>query len=269
MDRSILTLPPPPADLRLAYGSHPLQFGDLRLPAGPDPHPLAVVIHGGFWRAHYDLLHAGHECAALTAAGIATWNIEYRRLGNGGGWPLTFQDVGAAVDHVRQLAFEYPLDLDRVVTVGHSAGGQLALWLTGRRRLSENAPLWTPEPLQLRAAISLAGVVDLRRAWELRLGDGVVEELMGGSPAEVPERYAVTSPAELVPLGVHQVLIHGTRDDPVPFEFSEQYWEQASAAGDDATLVTLAGAGHFEPIDPRSTEWPQVLDIVVQALAAS
>lgn len=268
MDRSILTLPPPPADLRISYGAHPLQFGELRLPTGPGPYPLAIVVHGGFWRAHYDLAHAGHECAALTAAGIATWNVEYRRLGNGGGWPVTFQDVAAASDYVRQLAIDYPVDLSRVITVGHSAGGQLALWLAGRRRLPKDAPLWLPNPLQLRAAISLAGVVDLRRAWELQLGDAVVLELLGGSPDEVSERYAATSPAELLPLGISQWLIHGTRDDPVPFEFSEQYWEAASAVGDAATLVTLAGAGHFEPIDPRSTEWPQVLDAVKHGLNA-
>src|SRR5437762_364288 len=132
----ILSLPPPPADARLAYGGGEFQFGELRVPGGAGPHPALVVIHGGFWRARFDLLHIGHLCAALTAGGVATWSVEYGRLGNpGGGWPGTFQDVAMAAGHLRVIASQYDLDLGRVAAIGHSAGGQLALWLAGCRRL--------------------------------------------------------------------------------------------------------------------------------------
>jgi len=138
----ILTLPAPPADARIAYGPDPLQFGDLRLPTaasggGDGPFPLVVLIHGGYWRNRYDLAYFGHAAAALTATGFATWNIEYRRVGDaGGGWPGTLLDVAAATDYARTLAATQPIDLDRVVALGHSAGGQLAAWLAARRRLA-------------------------------------------------------------------------------------------------------------------------------------
>jgi acetyl esterase/lipase len=263
----ILSLPAPPADLRLAYGPDPLQFGDLRLPAGAGPHPVAVVIHGGFWRAQYDLTHIGHLCAALTSAGVATWNVEYRRIGNpGGGWPGTFHDVARATDHLRELAPAHALDLERVVTLGHSAGGHLALWLAARHRIPAGDVLASPTPLPLHAAISLAGVSDLELAWELRLRDGIVRALLGGAPEEVPERYATASPVALLPLGVPQVLIHGTDDESVPFIMSERYQAKAAACGDAASLIALPGAGHFELIDPRSREWPEVQRAVLPLL---
>ncbi len=260
--------PPPPADARIPYGPDPSQFGDLRLPAGAGPHPVVVVIHGGFWRARYDLEHAGHVCAALTAMGTATWSIEYRRLGNpGGGWPGTFHDVAAATDLLRELAPPHNLDLNRVVAVGHSAGGHLALWLAGRHRIPPGDPLHDPSPLPVRAAVSLAGVADLRRAWELRLSRGVVQEFMGGPPDRCPERYAIASPIELLPLGVPQTLIHGTRDENVPLEISERYYTEATLLGDEAKLVALPGAGHFELIDPQSQEWGVVAKEVLELLA--
>ena len=259
----ILDLPPPPAGRRVAYGAASQLFGELRVPKTDPPYPLAIVVHGGYWRARYDLAHIGHLCAALTAAGIATWNVEYRRLGQpGGGWPGTFQDVAAAADHVRALANEYPLDLARVVAVGHSAGGQLALWLAGRWRVPNDSPLHVPDPQPLRGVVALAGVCDLRRAWELRLSGGVVREFLGGTPEEVPERYDSASPAALLPLGVRQALVHGTADTSVPYIISDDYQRAAAAAGDAARLVTLAGAGHFELIDPRSREWPEVLNAI-------
>lgn len=266
MSDDILTLPPPPADARLRYGQGRFHFGDLRLPSGAGPHPVVVGIHGGFWRARYDLTHFGHVCAALTAAGIATWNIEFRRLGNfGGGWPNTLLDVARATDHLRVLAQTYPLDLARVVTLGHSAGGHLALWVAAHRHLPTGNPLHTVNPLPLRAAVSLAGVVDLRRAWELHLSNGVVKQLIGGVPEKYPDRYAAASPIELLPIRIRQVLIHGDQDSIVPIEISRRYRDAARHEGDDATLIELPGAGHFELIDPRSREWPTVLQ-TVQAL---
>lgn len=263
----ILSAPPPRGGTRLPYGPDPLPYGDLRLPAGPGPHPVIVMLHGGFWRARFDLEYAGHPCAALTAAGAATWNVEYRRIGNpGGGWPGTLLDVALALDYLRELAPAYDLDLGRVVTMGHSAGGHLALWLAARGRIPAGATLHTPHPLPLRAAVALAGVADLRRAWELGLSKTVVQTFLGGTPDEVPERYAMASPAALLPLGVPQVLVHGTDDASVPFEIAERYYTAAVARGDEIQLVTLPGAGHFEVVDPDSREWPAVVGAVLAVL---
>jgi acetyl esterase/lipase len=266
MGREILDLPSPAADARLPYGPDPLQFGDLRLPKGAGPHPVAIVIHGGFWRAQYGLEYTGHMCAAFARAGIASWNLEYRRIGNpGGGWPNTFLDVAHSADRLRDLAKKYPLDLKRVITVGHSAGGHLAVWLAARQRIQPGDPLATPDPIALRGAAPIAGVVDLRRAWELRLSDGVVAELMGGPPDKLAQRYHAGSPIELVPLGVRVRLLHGTEDSVVPIEISNSYQKAANRAGDDARLVVLPGADHFAPVNPRSEHWPSV-EKTVQSL---
>jgi acetyl esterase/lipase len=245
---------------RIAYGKDMNQFGELRLPSAEGPWPLAICLHGGFWRARYDLVHLGHLCAALAAAGIATWNVEYRRVGHeGGGWPETFLDVGRCTDYVRELAREYPLDLRRVVTVGHSAGGHLALWVAGRGRIPAGSEIASADPLSLHGAVSLAGVVDLTRAHALGLSADATGDFLGGSPEGAPDRYAAASPRALLPLGVPQLLVHGTVDDSVPFELSEGYVEAARAAGDEATLLALPGTGHFEVIDPLSAEWPAIL----------
>jgi acetyl esterase/lipase len=267
MSASILDLPALRADARLAYGTTRHQFGELRLPAGAGPHAVAVVIHGGYWRARYDLEHISHLSAALAAVGVATWSLEYRRLGHrGGGWPGTFLDVAAGADYLRTLARSYPLNLGRVVAVGHSAGGHLAAWLAGRRRIAADSPLFVAEPLHLLGVAPLAGVLDLRRAWELRLSGGVVKRLVGGTPEHLPERYAAGSPAELLPLGARQILLHGTADDSVPYEISQDYVAAARDVGDDATLIPLPDAGHFELIDPRSQEWPRVRDAVLMLM---
>jgi acetyl esterase/lipase len=263
MGREILERAPPPADLRVPYGSDEAQFGELWLPEGGGPHPVVVLLHGGYWRARHGLEYFGHAAAALRDERLAAWNVEYRRLGNpGGGWPGTFQDVGRALDALRGLAGRFPLDLGRVVALGHSAGGQLALWAAGRHRLPDGGPLASPDPLRLAGAIGLAGVSDLRRAWQLRLGDAVVNDLMGGAPAEVGARYRSASPFELLPLGVPQVLIHGADDVNVPLELSERYHQAALTAGDRCELMVLAGAGHFEVVDPHTAEWQRVLAAV-------
>lgn len=233
---------------RSFYGRDRLQFGDLRVPDGTPSVPVVIVIHGGFWRNRYGLDYIEPVCDALAAEGIATWNIEYRRIGDpGGGWPGTFDDVAAAADHLKSLASQFSLDLQRVVTIGHSAGGQLALWLAAEKK-------W------LAGAVSLAGVVDLWRAWELKLSNSVVAELLGGGPAEVPDRYTAASPIERLPLGKPQKLFHGTADDSVPFEISARYVHAAERCGDDTELITLEGSGHFELVDPRKAEFEQVRD---------
>ena len=164
MSEDILERKLPDTGQRIAYGPEPRQFGDLRMPAGEGPHPVVIGIHGGYWRVRYDLNHFGHACSALTAAGFATWNIEYRRTGEpGGGWPGTFQDVAAAADFLRVLAPQYNLSLDHALSLGHSAGGHLAFWLAGRHTIASDSPIFTPNPLPLSGAVALAGAVDLRR----------------------------------------------------------------------------------------------------------
>jgi len=265
--RDILSAPAPLADERVAYDDEPQQFGELRLPAGQGPHPIVMAIHGGFWRAGFDLVYMGHLCEALRAAGVATWNVEYRRVGEpGGAWPGTFEDVARAADHLRALAPRHNLDLTRVVTLGHSAGGHLALWLAARPRIPAYGPLSMSAPLPVRAAVSLAGVVDLCEAYRQDLGDGAVRELMGAGPDDDPARYAAASPAALLPLGVPQALIHGTADDRVPYALSHDYHALAIERGDDARLITLPDADHFTLVTPDTPESATVLNTTLALL---
>jgi acetyl esterase/lipase len=251
---------------RVAYGPAAPQVADLRLPPTPGPHPVVVLIHGGFWLPGYDLRLMEPLAAALTAFGYATWNVEYRALGDdGGGWPGTFLDVAAAADRLRALAAAQALDLGRVTSLGHSAGGTLALWLAGRRRVAAG-PLRADDPLPLARAVSIAGIADLRRF--AASGSEVVVRLLGGDPDAVPERYAAASPTELLPLGVPQMLVHGRDDRIVAVAGSERYVAAARGRGDDATLVALGGVGHFEPIDPASAAWSAVLSAVAGQRAA-
>ena len=248
----ILSLAAPKADARVAYGGDANQFVDLRVPKGKGPRALAVVLHGGFWRAKYDLGYAGHLCAALTAKGIATANLEYRRVGNsGGGWPGTFADVRAGFQFLLQNARKYEFDPRRVVVIGHSAGGQLALCLAAH----EAGPT---------AVISLAGVVDLQRAYALHLSNDAVVEFLGGTPAEVGDHYKEADPMKLT-IAARQWLVHGAADDVVPPAFSRDYVSAKRKAKEDARLVEIAGAGHFEVVDPRSDAWKVVERVVMEA----
>src|SRR6266581_8962010 len=251
--------------VRLAYGPEHLQFGDLYLPNQHVPHSIVNLIHSGYWRARYGLELMNSLAEDLAKRGYAAWNIEYRRVGNpGGGWPGTFLDVALATDYLRKLAPSYTLDLQRVVPIGHSAGGHLALWLAARPRIplfSHNSPIAgsqlssddeTATPLVLAGAISLAGVVDLEMAWRLKLSNGAVVVLLGGSFTDVPERYAAASPAAMLPLGVPQVLIHGTNDDSVPLQVSQAYANAARALNHPVTYIELEGVDHFDVIDLHS-----------------
>lgn len=268
--RDVEALPSKPADTRIPYGADPLHFGELRLPKGNGPFPVAVVIHGGCWVSPFATLQNTAALAdALRDAGIATWNIEYRRLDNaGGGWPGTFADIADATDHVRQIAKAHPLDLSRVVTVGHSAGAHLALWAAARSRLPKGSPLNRPDPLRLRAAVALGGPGDLKGFYEYAAkicGSNVIDKLMGGSPASVAERYAQGSPAELLPLGVRQVLIVGVQDGVMPPPMRESYAAAATKAGDTVEILEVPG-GHFEVIAPTSAAWPMVRDKILALL---
>jgi acetyl esterase/lipase len=250
--QSILDLAPAPTGKRIAYGSDQFQFAELHVPATAGPHPVAIVIHGGFWRAQYDLSHIGFLCQGLVREGIAAWSLEYRRIGNpGGGWPGTFEDIRVGAGHLRKLAGDHKLDLRRAVAIGHSAGGQLALWLAKQRAI------------ELRGVVPLAPVADLRRAWEMKLSDNAVNDLLGGSPQQFPERYRTSSPVEMLALGAAQRVLHGKDDDIVPISISRSFVIAARRAGDDATLQEIGGAGHFELIDPRSPAWTTVKNTVL------
>jgi acetyl esterase/lipase len=254
MSEEILSLTPPPSDDRLAYGSDPNQFGDLRLPKGDGPFPVLMNIHGGFWRAKYDLLHAGHFCAAITRKGIATWNLEYRRNGNpGGGWPGTFEDIASGYRFLPQIARQYKLDPAKVMVAGHSAGGQLALCLAAH------------EPSVSRV-ISLAGVVDLQQTFELHLSNDAVVEFLGGKPSEVPDHYLEADPMRQHVSKARQVLLHGSKDDVIPPAFSRRYVEEKKKAGENVALVEIAQADHFDLIDPRSVAWVKVEAAVLDSV---
>ncbi len=218
---------------------------------------------GGCFKAAYanarDLAPMGD---ALKAGGIATWNIEYRRLGQpGGGWPGTYLDVGRAVDHLRTLAGQHALDLGRVVIVGHSAGGHLAMWAAARARLPTGSAISMTGPLPVRGVMDLAGPVDMTAnipGYEGLCGDTVITTLLGGTPATVPERYAHASAIKLLPLGILQVLVIGEHEDFVPRPLAEAYAEAAAQAGDPVRLIVIPRVGHFEIASPRASPWPQV-----------
>ncbi|HEV2733554.1 MAG TPA: alpha/beta fold hydrolase, partial [Longimicrobiaceae bacterium] len=252
--------PAPPAGERVAYGSGPQQFGELRLPEGPGPHPVVVLLHGGCWQNAYDLEYMAGAAEALRRAGFAAWTIEYRRIGDpGGAWTGTFQDAAAGTDHLRELARTRPLDLGRVVLAGHSAGGHLALWLAARRNLPAASPIRSADPLPVRGVVALAGIADLRT---YAAGPGscnaAVPQLMGGTPAAVSGRYAQANPQELFPLGVPVRLVQGDRDPTVPVAQATGFEAAARAAGDDARVVLLEGAGHFDVVAPFAPAWAEV-----------
>ncbi len=254
--RTFQALPSTPADHRIAYGAGPEQFGDLRLPATDGPHPVVVLIHGGCLKAEYATLKDLAPMAdALKARGIATWNIEYRRLGNaGGGWPGTYLDVGQAVDKLHSIAGDHRLDPNHIVVVGHSAGGHLAMWVAARTRLPRDSLLFVDDPLPIRGVVNLGGYGDLEAFRQVEKaacgGTAVAETLLGGSPAAVPDRYKQVSAAAMLPLGKRQILIWGEQDSNTPLRLAERYVQVAKRSGDSARLVVLPGLGDFEIADP-------------------
>ncbi|MGE5327360.1 MAG: alpha/beta hydrolase family protein, partial [Deltaproteobacteria bacterium] len=263
----VLRLSSPPPDQWFAYGPDPNQCGELRLPKSRGPHPVVMVIHGGCWRAEYNLTHITGFSAALARNGIAAWTFDYRRIGNpGGGWPGTFEDVarGAASLRIRENRFD--LDLNRVVAVGHSAGGQLALWLAAHIRDARQSALLATKPIPLRAVVALAGITDLRLGREAGVCGDAITRLLGGAPEDVPERYRAASPLELLPLGVPLHLIHGAKDTVVPVTMSEDYVEAAQRLGDKAALTILPDAGHFEAIAPDSPASQKAIECIMSIL---
>jgi acetyl esterase/lipase len=260
----LLARPRAKADQRLAYGAEALQFGELWLPKGPGSHPVVALIHGGCWLAELPGLELMDQAAAtLRGAGYVVWNLEYRRIGHpGGGYPGTFEDIAAGIDHLRALAGPHRLDLDRVVSVGHSAGGHLAAWAAGRRRLPAASPLATPNPLALRGIVSLAGILDLaayRQTGPDACGGPPTIDAITGAAERRDDPFADTSPAALLPFGVPQAVIGGALDPIVPLSFARAFAERARALGDAVNYVERLEAGHFELIDPTAAAWPEIL----------
>lgn len=266
------TIPVRNAGRRIPYGSDSLQFGDLRLPRGTGPFPIAVVVHGGCWYSPYaSLRNTAPLAQALADEGIATWNVEYRRYDQpGGGWPGTFRDVAMAADYVRQIATQFPVDTTRVVVVGHSAGAQLGLWLASRRTLSAASALATGKPLALAGVVSVGGIVDLREFFareRATCGNPAVESILGGVPDSVPERVREASPIERLPLGLSTIHVAGERDAIAPREVLQRYAAGARAKGDSAEIIIVPGAGHFEAIVPYTDAGRAVIDAVRRLLA--
>lgn len=260
----VLALPASPADHRMAYGSDPLQFGELRLPKGQGPHPVVVLVHGGCWQSAYDIAHSRPMAASLADAGFAVWSLEYRRIGDeGGGWPGTFLDVAAGTDHLRTIARTHSLDLTQVVAMGHSAGGQLVLWLATRGNAASDDPLASPSALPLAGVVALAPIADMATYGAEKGGcNSAVTPLMGGTPAEVAPRYASVDPLKRLPVRVPVRLVHGTSDTTVRIEQSERFAEAARAAGSpDVQVVRLMGAAHFDVIAPTTQYWPTIVDV--------
>jgi len=268
--RDVLSRPAPPPDLTLSYGPLAEHVIDVRLPsspAHPGPPPLVIVVHGGFWVAEFDRAHAGSQSTGFVGAGYVVATVEYRRVGQGGGWPTTFDDVALLTDLAPGLVHDAlgdRVDVNRTVLVGHSAGGHLAAWASSRHRLPPDVSWHRPTALPISGVVSLAGVLDLVAAERMGLGSHAARRLLGGSPRRRGDRYALASPAALLPTGVRTVIVHGTRDEAVPVGISRAYAEQAAAAGDDVVLHELEGIGHFELIDPLSPAWPSVLAAVAE-----
>ncbi|MFG1676248.1 alpha/beta hydrolase family protein [Micromonospora sp. NPDC049282] len=251
--RDVLTRPAPPPDATVSYGEHPDQCADLRRPAGEGPaRPLVVVVHGGFWRAEYDRAHTGPMAAALAALGHPVAQLEYRRTGRpGGGWPHTLTDVLAGVAALPELAAAaLPGRVAPVppVLVGHSAGGHLALYAAAHH------------PDSVGGVLALAPVADLAEAYRLDLDAGAVAALLGGGPADVPDRYAAADPSALVPVRVRTVVVHGVLDQQVPVSTSRSWVVADRAAGGGSTLVELPECEHFGLIAPDSAAWPRVVE---------
>ncbi|MBV7256745.1 alpha/beta fold hydrolase [Pacificimonas sp. WHA3] len=254
-------------DAVIAYGDAPMQMGELRLPDGDGPFPIAVVIHGGCWTRAIGATqeYMAPLAAALTAEGIATWNVSYRQLGDeGAGWPGTFLDWGRAVDHVRILAQDYPLDLDRVSVFGHSAGAHAALFAAARHRLPQDSEIRDGDPLRVQAAVAIDGPGDLARGRDAAAaicGTDGIAGVMGGLPDEQPGRYAQGSPVALLPSGVRQLVVASVI---MPHGQGADYAAAVRANGDDVTLIAMENAGHFNMIAPGTSSWDEVMPVYLQ-----
>ena len=241
----------------LAYGPAPSQDGDLWCPAGPGPHPVAVLFHGGFWYHAWERDLMDGLARDLAQRGVAAWNVEYRRVGAGGGWPATGEDAARATDHLVALAPVYGLDLGRVALLGHSAGAQLALWVAARGRRGEVHP---------RLVVGLATIADLEAAMADRIGGSSVGRLLGTDDGDLDVPLGDASPRARLPIGVPQVLAYVADDEVVPVSQTTAYAAAARAAGDDVTVLKFDRGGHFDLIDPGAPAWVDVAETLQRHL---
>lgn len=256
----LLAMEPVPATERLRYGEHDDQWIDVYRPQASDgPAPAAILLHGGCWRDTVAATYFGAMARALSEHGIVACNVEYRRLGSGGGWPATCLDVATAVDLLFERAEPLGVDPDRVALVGHSAGGHLALWSAARHHLPENAPGARPAALPLRGVLALAGMPDLAAAHERGICQDAVAEFLGDQPGEVPETLALASPAELPPTDAPHLHLVGDLDHVVPGDYVSASASRMRAAGQDSRVILVPGSGHMEPALPSTGPWPEVL----------
>lgn len=261
---ALMDFPQPEADHVLAYGDEPLQFGELRLPDGEGPFPVIVLIHGGCWMSEYDIGHSRKLADAFPQEGIATWSLEYRRIGDpGGAWPGTFDDIEAGFAYLSELVGRFALDPNQVILAGHSAGGHLALWMAQRIEEQQSADVIKP-----RGVLGLAPAPDLEFLYEHQTCGNAAGKLMGGSPEEYPERYEYGSVANRIPRSTPQIAVIGKFDEtwrPV----GVRYAKAASGQGAPIRVIDAPEAGHFELIDPDSTTWPLVLGAARELLGSS
>jgi acetyl esterase/lipase len=259
------------ADETVRYGPAPSQVAELFLPRTKGPHPVVVLLHGGCFLKEYEGFPQTSGLAAdLAGRGYAVWNVEYRKLGEAGaGYPGTFQDVATAIDRLRGEAPKHDLDLARVIAIGHSAGGHLALWAASRARLPAASPLRTVDPLRIGAVISLAGIGDLKgqgRVFSLPCGDDTLGRLLDTAGRKQP--YADTSPAELLPTGAKVVMVHGVFDPVMPPYTGRDYALQVRKAGDKADVVIIPGAAHFDLVIPTTPAWAEIVAVLDREMKA-
>lgn len=265
-----LALKGPQPDAHIAYGAAPSQFVELFKPAGKGPFPVLVLIHGGCWTVHFGGIEQMRNMAGdLVRRGIAVWNVEYRRVDeDGGGYPGMYQDVATAVDRLKTEAAAHNLDVTRVAVMGHSAGGHLAQWAASRHRLPQSSPAWRADPLPLPHVISLGGLADLRNEEQLikTSCDRTMSQLTGAASAGRPDVFADTSPAEMLPSGVHTTLITGELDTVSPVRAAQDYARRAQAKGDAAEVVVLPNASHYDEVAATSPAWKLIYPYIHKAL---
>ncbi|MFZ6644793.1 alpha/beta hydrolase [Undibacterium sp. TJN25] len=268
--KNYMDLQGPEPDVHLAYGTQPSQFVELFKPEGHGPFPVAIVIHGGCWTVEFGGIKQMHNVAGdLARRGIAVWNVEYRRVDEeGGGYPGTYQDISAALNLLQASAGKYGLDANRVVAIGHSAGGQLAQWAAARKKLPVSSPLYQPDPLPIPVVISLGGLADLRREEKLIKSscDRDMVQLTGTPSTMRPDVFSDTSSAEMLPVGGSTILINGELDTVSPPRVGEDYAKRAREAGDHAEAIILTGASHYDEIAATSPSWKIVLAHILKAL---
>ena len=257
-------------DTKISYGEHAEQFGELFLPKpqrkNTKIYPTIILLHGGCWRAQHGLAQLGQFSKALTKLGYAVWNLEFRRLGNGGGFPITFEDVSLGADYLKHLSKPYSLDMNNIITMGHSAGGHLALWLAGRHHLDEKSILYSRNAVNIKAVISLAGIPDLEEAVNKNICGGASEELAGGLPKEIPNIYRQASPLHLLPLNIPQWHLVGEKDPIVPSTYIQSYITKATKVekSSNLKLEIIPDIGHFEIVMPNTSSWTPIKKILLQ-----